>query len=524
MIKAIRRFWNDCFHSLRAGMLAVIIMAIIFATFTFLGIRVVANGWITNHYNSDQEKKQRYDEYMRDLQTYVTKNAVSSEDTQNITRWMSLNPNVYLFIYKDGQLFFDGSSDTSDDTRPPAENPDKEDKNPDTDTDSGKDEDPDDSGASEEDGTDSDGQSAEGNSASTEKNNEASSTGGLTQAERDEIIALAQKNGHTLLEFADGELFVTLYDFSDTVYYGLVDIISLVGSVLIFVTILMLYFRIITTKISRLATDVSAVYEVDSAQSIRTYIGNDELSELTRNVEQMRMSMLDSLQKEKEAIEANTELITSMSHDIRTPLTVLLGYLDIMKTHAADETMCDYIKAAELTAIRMKELSDDMFRYFLVFAGKGGEVDMVIYDARTLFDQLFSEHMILLREKGYEVSIHQDGELGDDIAISTDAPKLMRIIDNLISNIYKYADNEHPIELTLNRAEEKLEIIFRNKVVKDKSQAESNGIGLKTCRKLCEALDIDFRCGTDPCGADEFFVTRLTFKTVVSRQEGEEEK
>jgi len=554
LIKAIRRFWNDCFHSLRSGMLAVIIMSMILSVLAFVGMEIAANRLIENHYNSAEEKKQRYDEYMHDLQTYVSNNAVSSDDTKSITHWMELNPNVYLFIYKDGQLFFDGSSNNSGSTSPS----DKEE-----DTDSGKDDQGADTGGDEDDrdgtgdgGEENSGGSAEdtsgeaplsgisseststsdrnpkpnaskpnpsGNSESAEKNTESSSSA-LTPAERQEIIAQAEKNGLTLLEFADGELFVTLYDFSDTVYYDLAVIVSIIGAVVIFVLILMLYFRIITTKISRLATDVSAVYEVDDSQSITTYIGNDELSELTRNVEQMRMSMLDSLKKEKEAIEANTELITSMSHDIRTPLTVLLGYLDIMKTHTDDETMCDYIKAAELTAMRMKELSDDMFRYFLVFAGKGGDVDMVEYNAATIFDQLFSEHLILLHEKGYEVVLNSGSELEDDMMISTDAPKLMRIVDNLISNMYKYADKEHPIELTATRVMDKLEIRLRNKVVKDKSRAESNGIGLKTCRKLCEALDIDFNCGIEPCGEDEFYFTNLKFKIVADSADAEDKK
>lgn len=517
-------------------MLAVIIMAIILSVAAFFGIRMVANGWVEDNYNSEAAKKARYDEYISNLQTYVSKNDISSEDTLEITHWMSLNPNVYLFIYKDGQLFFDGSGDSAADKGGDSGNSGSAEGNNGTVGGAGADESTDhdnelgdkepvendrnETSGAEGDSSVSAGKDTGSSGADSDKPESDSSSGGLTPAQREEIIALAQKNGLTPIDFSDGTLFVSLVDFTDTVYADVIDIISIIAAMLTLVLLLMLYFRVITTKISRLATDVSAVYEVDSSQSIRTYIGNDELSELTRNVEQMRMSMLDSLKKEKEAIEANTELITSMSHDVRTPLTVLLGYLDIMKTHTQDETMHDYIKAAELTAMRMKELSDDMFRYFLVFAGGNIDVDMVEYDARTLFDQMFAEHMILMREKGYEVELSYSNGFDENITVSTDAPKLMRVIDNLVSNIYKYADKDGMITLNVTRIGTSLEIEITNKVIKDKSGAESNGIGLKTCRKLCEALGILFRCGSEVCGADEIFTTCLGFTIIAHGAEG----
>ena len=64
--------------------------------------------------------------------------------------------------------------------------------------------------------------------------------------------------------------------------------------------------------------------------------GYDEITALSRSVEQMRVSILAKIESERKAIEANSELITSMSHDIRTPLTVLLGYIDMMKERSED--------------------------------------------------------------------------------------------------------------------------------------------------------------------------------------------
>lgn len=64
--------------------------------------------------------------------------------------------------------------------------------------------------------------------------------------------------------------------------------------------------------------------------------GRDEISQLTASVEQMRLSLLRKTSEEQRALQQNSDLITAMSHDIRNPLTALLGYLDLAKTDSID--------------------------------------------------------------------------------------------------------------------------------------------------------------------------------------------
>ena len=320
-------------------MLVAIILALFSGVAFALLSRMVINHWVRSEYNSNERKAERYDEYISDLQTFVVKNELSSTDTGKMTEWARRNRNVYLFLYKDNQPFFDSSinSDVN-----------------------GSENGSSDSGASDDavsDGT-------------AENDNDTLIPGGGFAVEypsREEIMQSAEKSGMRPLELADGTIFVKLADFSDYTFYNIANIVSIVGGVLVIVVFLMLYFQKIIFKISNLAKDVSAVYEIDMNTPIRHDNKNNELSALGRNVEQMRSSMIESLEKEKQAIDANTELITSMSHDIRTPLTVLMGYLDIMKSSTDDAVMQDYIRASEVTCMRLKALSDDMFGYFLVF-------------------------------------------------------------------------------------------------------------------------------------------------------------
>lgn len=413
--------------------------------------------WIQNDYNSEEQKLARHDKYIADLQAYVNKNNILSDDTDSIFEWINRNTRVYLFFYKDGKLFID-NFDKNESDKPSAPE----------------------GGV----GVDDDF-IIQGNK--------------LT---REEILAKAEESGLLPVEFEDGTLLVSLFDNSENYYRNAANILSILVGFVTFTLIITLYFNRITVKMHRLAKDVSVVYESDMNYKIRTDSGNDELSDLGRNVEKMRVSMLESIEKKNEALDANTDLITSMSHDIRTPLTVLLGYIDIMKECSDNETMDEYLKAAGSTAMKLKELSDDMFKYFLVI-GSNVSVDMMDYDARMLVEQFISEHILLLEERGYEVN--SEVSIPEGETVSTDAPKLMRVFENLFSNIYKYADSSKPI--TLRAVSEGGEIIIEaeNYISDTKDEAESNCIGLRTVKKLCELTGARFEyCELDGEGGRIF--------------------
>ena len=573
MIKRIKSFWRRSVKTLRVGMLAVISIAVILGTGVYLTGKTLFNNWLTNSYNSQEEKAERYESYINDLQDYITKNEVSSTDTKDITRWMNNNRNVYLFLYKDGQLFFDGSmedapeEDDGDDTEAPdlgdgdtdgdgslgdgssgndngsdTEAPDSEGEgssgsDPDSSQggNAGGDESEEDSDNSSDNAAaegDTDGgnstnhDTGEGKGEETDSEHENGSAqkppvGGITitYPSREELIESAEQNGLLPVEFSDGTLFVSLVDFTDYLYRDVSNIVSLIAGFVTLALILMIYFHSITVKISRLAQDVSAVYEVDNSHEIRTEEGNHELAVLTKNVEHMRASMVSSLEKEKMALDANAELITSMSHDIRTPLTVLLGYLDVMKTVNKDERLNEYISASETTALKLKEISDDMFRYFLVFSGNDIATEIISYEAKTLLDQLLSEHVLLLREKGYDINIQQGSGVTDETSVMTDAPKLMRVIDNLFSNIYKYADSEKRITVSTAIARGKLNLIIKNHISEDSSHAESTGVGLKTCQKICESIGARF--STEITGSRGSKVFSAHLELPIDKKEGE---
>ena len=277
------------------------------------------------------------------------------------------------------------------------------------------------------------------------------------------------------------------------IYYNIATIVSIVLAFVGFALVMWLYFFEITKRITRLAKEVTAVAEGDMTRTI-TAEGEDEITRLCADVEYMRSSMLENIEKERAALEANRELITAMSHDIRTPLTVLLGYIDIMKLNTHEDDMQQYIEASERTALRLKKMSDDMFSYVLVYGG-GIEISVQECDARTLVDQMLSGHVFLLREQGYTIDFNfeeEDNAFLSDVIVVTDPPQLMRIVENIFSNIMKYADMEKPVSIYVGADIDEMTIKVSNYSRPNPDEAQKNGIGLRSCMKLANAMDVRF--------------------------------
>ena len=439
----------------------VFVIGLFLAVAGFFGVRLGFYRYIGRTYLSEENKEARELSYVTDLQNYIIENGIESTDPKLFSEWVQMQKYVYLMIYKDDELFFSSDMEIEDGK------PDKDEK-PDKPT---------------EGGDKGDGEEA------------APSTPGsgitVDMPTYEELKEYAAKNDLHPINVGDGVLFASIADFTEYFYYDVSNILSLIAAVTGFALVFIIFFSKILGRVTRLAADVNRVANGDMTYSIRSR-GNDEISRLSSQVENMRSSILENLEREREVRAANEELITSMSHDIRTPLTVLLGYIDVMKMQPHDEAMDDYIKATEATALRLKKLSDDMFGYFLVFGGRAVETNIQDYDGATLISQMLDEHILLLHENGYTVSY--EGCVGlEGVSIMTDAPKAMRLIDNIFSNLHKYSDPERPITVTAEAEGERVVLTVENGIARDSRTAESNGIGLKTCVKLAELLDIGFK-------------------------------
>lgn len=480
--------------SLRGRILIALFLAIALSVGIYFFCHRTALGYIDTVYSSEENKRSREREYIRDLQKYINDNRMSSEDMSKISGWAQKNRYVYLIMYRNDELFY-----TSDDKIEP---PDTEEQTPDA-------------PPSSDEGGDNGDASDDSSSDSEPGKNESGKPGGVTvdYPTREELFEYARQNALYPIELLDGTVFASVAEYTDYLYRDVANIASFLIAAITVIVIMMLYMQRVTGRIINLGNDVNRVAEGDIELKIKLG-GRDEIARLSENVENMRSTMVENIRKEREAFDSNTALITSMSHDIRTPLTVLLGYIDVMKTHAErDEVMQGYLKAAESTAMRLSKLSDDMFGYFLVFGGGEVEMNLESYNAETLIWQMLSEHIVLLRERGYRVDFSTpETEEFSSVNIMTDAQKLVRIFDNVFSNIYKYADVNETVSINVRWQACRIILEFTNKKSSDNHNVESNGIGLKTCKKLAEILGVEFVCQD----IDDEYTVRITISTCES--------
>mgnify|MGYP003290097545 FL=1 len=205
----------------------------------------------------------------------------------------------------------------------------------------------------------------------------------------------------------------------------------------------------------------------------------------------MRSTLVDKINSENKAWKTNQELITSISHDIRNPLTSLVGYSDILhnKQYSSQAECESYLERCRDKIYRLKELTDELFKYALVYGKQEVEVNKTEEDASILLGQLIGEPLTELKSENCNTSLTV---LINDITVSVDVLVLKRVFDNLFSNIRKYADLEKPVVATVTKNGEKLNVKLINYIRNVDNPIESSKIGLRTCERLCKSLDIEF--------------------------------
>ena len=522
------------YASLRNTMFSTLLFGLGIALVLFFASNFLTDLYIQKRYMSEERRKERATAYVEDLQSYVTENGLSSDDTNEISKWAKGNRYLYVLIYKDDKLMFESGNYESGKTKEAGENKENADDVPDNSVENGTENednttgdtsgDTDTDASADTDGASDESQKTEG---ASKKDDDKYQAPGITVRvpTRDELIAEAVAGGSHPIVTTDGVLIASMVDYTEYLYYDIFNIVSVVLGLIGFLLVMWVYFFELTKRITRLGREVTAVADGDITRAI-TAEGEDEITRLCTDVEYMRSALLENIEKERAALEANRELITAMSHDIRTPLTVLLGYIDIMKLNAPEGDMQQYIEASERTALRLKKMSDDMFSYFLVYGG-GIEVSVQECDARTLVDQMLSGHVFLLREQGYIIDFNfegEDNEFLSDTIVVTDPPQLMRIVENIFSNVMKYADKEKPVSIFVGAEVDEMTIKVTNYVAQNIDGAQKNGIGLRSCMKLANAMDIRFSSDGEDGVFNSVMYVPIIPHIEYSDTEGEEER
>lgn len=256
---------------------------------------------------------------------------------------------------------------------------------------------------------------------------------------------------------------------------------------------------------------INQISKCDLTYKIDTTALQGETLAMARAVNDMG----DGLQEAVDAIIRNerlkAELITNVSHDLKTPLTSIVNYVDLLKRENLEgERVQHYIEVLEQKSHRLKQLTEDLVEASKISSGNV-ELQMMKMQYQSMIQQAYGEFQERLEERGLTAEWEMDQE---PAYIMADGRQLWRVLENLLGNVYKYAlentriyicvtrkDNMAVLSLK-NTSKEKLTIdaqeLMGRFVRGDKSRnTEGSGLGLSIAQSLTELQGGTFELSLD---------------------------
>lgn len=318
-------------------------------------------------------------------------------------------------------------------------------------------------------------------------------------------------------KFKNGYATVIVNFYHSSVFIFPYFLFSLFVSVGLFLLILLFFINRKMKQVVLLKQEILRMSAGDLSTPIVSS-GADEIGVLSRELDHLRLTLEQNIRREQEAHQSNRELIAALSHDLRTPLTVLHGYLDILQLNRNPDMQSTYVNRCLQKTDDIRRLTDRMFEYALVYdASEPEQIQMIPVSLSKLLE-FFREQMDFLELAGFHTDIFfpdddtSDITTPDALTIQADPELCKRILDNLFSNVLKYGSKQETVTLSMQLTPESngdaaLCLILKNTVKPEHSAVESNRIGLKSSTRNMERMGGSLVV----CQTDAFFEVTLSF-------------
>ncbi len=219
-----------------------------------------------------------------------------------------------------------------------------------------------------------------------------------------------------------------------------------------------------------------------------------------------------------------TELITNVSHDIKTPLTSIINYVDLLKKEEMpSETSVQYLEVIDRQSARLKKLIVDLIEASKASSGNV-EIEPVPTDVNELLVQTTAEYESRCQEKNLEMVLNL---LPETAHILVDGRHIWRVLDNILGNAYKYSLENTRIYIDVTRRDGQICISFKNvsatplnisadelleRFVRGDSSrnTEGSGLGLSIAKSLTELQGGEFKLEID----GDLFKCEVTFPEI----------
>ena len=252
----------------------------------------------------------------------------------------------------------------------------------------------------------------------------------------------------------------------------------------------------------------------------------DEPNKIAESFEKMRVNLKDAFNTQLKSEKEKQDIIQSLSHDLRSPLTLIKGHVELLQSGAYknEERLKRYLNVIEKSTNRAVALVDD-----LNVLSKIDDSDFILDKKEVLLDDFinekFEDYKTLANEKHLNFCVNVDSELNDAV-VYIDKSQISRVIDNIITNSFRYVDEGGSIEVDISQNEqdkvvfkikdsgagfrkEDLPNVFNRFYKGDKSRANSNGnsgLGLYICKKIIDKHSGEIRVFNENGAVVEFSI------------------
>jgi len=305
-------------------------------------------------------------------------------------------------------------------------------------------------------------------------------------------------SGFALITLLVGSFCILVYDTAFVIFFWFYMAIASLA-LLALAVVFQLQYRRIQDGIRRIVSG-------DPAARIDTNGLYGDMKEQAENLNRIHASVQTAVEKQLKSERLKTELITNVSHDIKTPLTSIVNYVDLLKKQdVQDETAQEYIEVLDRQSTRLKKLIEDLMEASKASTGNIN-VNLAPLDSVELVKQVAGEYVDRLRDKGLELMVSLPQR---EVPVLADGQLLWRVFDNLLSNAQKYSQPGTRVYLDLQEAGGQVVVTFRNisayslnisgdelmeRFVRGDSSrhTEGSGLGLSIARSLIELMNGHF--------------------------------
>ena len=229
--------------------------------------------------------------------------------------------------------------------------------------------------------------------------------------------------------------------------------------------------------------------------------GDDEITRLCAVINEMSVQLREKEEREKRQQQSKNELITNVSHDLRSPLTSIIGYVELLKETGPEDRQrfAEYIEVVERRLTGLNGLINELFEYTKLNSADRLP-DMEKRDVLELLRHILYEYKILMEAECLTLSWQLGAE---SHAAHINTQQMVRVFQNLLENARRYADHSAPVTVTAQDAD-RLHICITNRLTdacgiepdriferfycgdRARSTPQSSGLGLAIVKRIVE--------------------------------------